>query len=316
MRDCFTLRLEPLSREAGVEMLHDLTHPEISPAFDDKEQDQILAACGGGAGAGAGVSPLALAIVAGMLRQKAKNPLGFNRQKYLNKLVQEITSATSKVQKVMRVTFEYLPDDLRSDFLKLHLFPDMFSAEDAGTLLNKDWDDVLPALGEYNLLTKRDGEYLILDHIWFFATSEAEDVDSEWLKRKDYADAVMRLIKMVSARYTSDHSNPSALPRLYHAAVFHADNVQRLMERKRPLDGEPGPSSPVAFRSLDPEAAPGYGERGQALGASPVKKVYCLRAKDVTGDLEAAVQELVRTHESLVRDHGDVRSWEPKSVMQ
>ena len=238
---------------------------------------------------------------------------------YLNKLVQEITSATSKVQKVMRVTFEYLPDDLRSDFLKLHLFPDTFSAEAAGSLLNKDCDEALRALWEYNLLAVRDGEYLILDHIWLFATSEAEDVDSEWLKRKDYADAVMRLIKMVSARYTSDHPNPSALPRLYHAAVFHARNVQRLMERKRPLDGEPGPSSsyePVAYRSLAPDAGPAYGERGQALGASPVKKVYCLRAKDVTGDLEAAVQELVRTHESLVRDHGDVRSWEPKSVMQ
>ena len=233
MRDCFTLRLEPLSREAGVEMLHDLTHPEISPAFDDKEQDQILAACGGGAGAGAGVSPLALAIVAGMLRQKAKNPLGFNRQKYLNKLVQEITSATSKVQKVMRVTFEYLPDDLRSDFLKLHLFPDMFSAEAAGSLLNKDCDEALRALWEYNLLAVRDGKYLMLDHIWLFAedfaTSEAEDLGSKWLERNDYADAVMRLIEMVA------HATRVIIRILSTAASVSRggvsrNNVQRLME--------------------------------------------------------------------------------------
>ena len=107
-------------------MLLDRTHPEISPAFDDKEQDHDP--CGvwrGGrsVGPGAGVSPLALEIVTGMLRQEAEAPQSRSKQTYLANLVQGDHERNFDVQ--ARDLQEC--DDLRSDLLKLHLFPDMFN---------------------------------------------------------------------------------------------------------------------------------------------------------------------------------------------
>ena len=42
--------------------------------------------------------------------------------------------AFEEVQSVMKSCIEYVPAELRADFLKLHLFPDQFSLEDAASL--------------------------------------------------------------------------------------------------------------------------------------------------------------------------------------
>ena len=42
--------------------------------------------------------------------------------------------AFEEVRSVMKSCIEYVPAELRADFLKLHLFPDQFSLEDAASL--------------------------------------------------------------------------------------------------------------------------------------------------------------------------------------
>ena len=64
--------------------------------------------------------------------------------------------AFQEVQRVMRSCIEYIPADLRAAFLKLHLFPDKFSLEDAATLWGlrrKQAKDMLSELIKFALVT-------------------------------------------------------------------------------------------------------------------------------------------------------------------
>ena len=64
--------------------------------------------------------------------------------------------AFEEVQRVMKSCIEYVPAELRAAFLKLHLFPDQFSLEDATSLWEvqrKQGKDMLRELIKFALVT-------------------------------------------------------------------------------------------------------------------------------------------------------------------
>jgi hypothetical protein len=90
------------------------------------------------------------------------------------------------VQAVMRTTFGYLKKakhgddtlDLSKNFLRLHYLPGVFGRSDAAALFGIDDEranQVLDRLVAYNLLEPRSSHtYIMLDHIWLFASVEAK----------------------------------------------------------------------------------------------------------------------------------------------
>lgn len=72
--------------------------------------------------------------------------------------------AFQQVQRVMKSCIEYVPAELRADFLKLHLFPDQFSLEDAASLWGvqrKQAKDMLRELIKFALVTAQSDGYLM-----------------------------------------------------------------------------------------------------------------------------------------------------------
>ena len=238
LKNAYKQTIEPLTPEAGCQLLAD-EMPQANPKLEVKEQSDILAACGA-----RGVSPLALKVVCGVLRELEQDWDGEQdrRSAYLMDLSQRIGSedAFVEVQSVMKCSFGYLSADLRKHFLKLFLFPDQFTRDDAARLLtaadassssssssSPKVADILDSLVRYNILARTtDGSnaggkaYLILDHIWVFAASEAEDPASEHLSREDFADAVQRFIRFADTRDRMD--------RIWVAGKYHARQVLRL----------------------------------------------------------------------------------------
>ena len=72
--------------------------------------------------------------------------------------------AFEEVQSVMKSCIEYVPAELRAAFLKLHLFPDQFSLEDAASLWEvqrKQAKDMLRELIKFALVTAQSDGYLM-----------------------------------------------------------------------------------------------------------------------------------------------------------
>jgi len=68
------------------------------------------------------------------------------------------------VQRAMKSCIEYVPAELRAAFLKLHLFPDQFSLEDAASLWEvqrKQAKDMLRELIKFALVTAQSDGYLM-----------------------------------------------------------------------------------------------------------------------------------------------------------
>jgi len=277
--------LAPLQPDDGRNMLRHLMNPETKPELNYPEENKVLAACGS-----RGVSPLALTIVCGVLRNEFADPL-CDRSDYLSKLAVAIGAKDSEfheVQSVMDISFGYLPDSLRRRFLELHLFPDQFTKEDAKALWpptqgTDPTREMLQSLVRYNLLqltTSEAGEhtFLMLDHIWVFATNRAEDPASEWLSRADFANALLRLLKLANTRWPP-HSRTDIceLPRLFHAARFHAGKLVQV---------KGGWGRPVQFEDEDEQV---YRSLGSTLSA------YAERVGD--GDqAHEAFQPIEATH--------------------
>ena len=257
LKNAYIQELDALSPEAGRELLAD-EMPDAKPELDGTEVDDILTACGA-----RGVSPLALKVVSGVLRRKEEDWDGEKdrRSEYLRELKLKIanTDEFSEVQEVMRISFGYLNHDLRRQFLKLHLFPDQFTREDAACLLEGDemsaskgtrrTPDVLDELVKFNLVTRtKDAStgskvFLILDHIWVFAASQAEDPDSLYLSREEYADAVWRFLQLAGQKSPAD--------RMFDAAKFHALHITRLFSKFPRI---PGDGDMPHYRPLSPSA--------------------------------------------------------------
>ena len=147
-----------------------------------------------------------------------------------------------------------------------------------------------------------------LDHIWLFATRLAEDPESPWLSRKDFAQAVHNLIKLVSVRWKKNERPPivaaGTLPRLFHAGLFHASAC---LEQLPQVEGTSRPvmtsSEPPSYRSLAAEdenclSSAAYGDRldGQGTGSAEKRPGFSpLEAKHLS-------QQLIEDARALVED--------------
>jgi hypothetical protein len=309
LRGAYRLQLEPLTPEAGIDMLNHLMQPEASQALDQAEQNQVLSACGS-----RGVSPLALSVVCGVLHHRMRTDVFFDRALFLNTLLEKMVDCDDdfkRVQDVMECSFRYLQREERVAFLKLHLFPDVFTLSEAAGLWGVDESVaklLLKSMLGFNLVHLRHrgahgGEhaFLVLDHIWVFATKHAEDPSSEWLSRPQYAHAVLHLIRLVIDRWPEGGVQPGSaeLPRLFHAAVTAAHFIACTQARVArsalgallsppPVSLSPSPT----FRSL---SVPAYSERFGGAGPESRRCRHCpLGHEHVTAELTIAAQELVR----------------------
>lgn len=325
VRGAHRTQLGPLPREVGIEMLSHLTQPEARPRLSEDEQQQVLSASGS-----RGVSPLALSIVCGVLRSRLTAPdaMLFDRAEFLHGLLANITGADDfkRVQEVMACSFNYLQQDVRAAFLQLHLFPDTFTLADAAVLWGVEQrraKELLSSMLAFNVVCVRRSQtnencFLILDHIWLFATKHAEDPGSEWLSRTQFVDAVMRLIWLAHERWPpSARANEAALPRLFHAACFHARKVLHIAQKASKDDSGQGyrglptlppddslrssdmaasdSDEPPMYRSLAMDALP-YGDRTGGLGVASADaddRPICF--EDVTQELRMAAEELLDT---------------------
>ena len=258
---------------------------------------------------------------------------------YLDQLTSKIGEHDEfiQVQCVMDASFAYLHAPLRRRFLVLHFFPDQFTMDDAAKL----WDvstveakQTLGALVAFSLVSlTRSPEgaplFLVLDHIWVFAAARAEAVgcaSSEWLTRAEYAEALTRLLRLAYTRWPpAVHSQLPMLPRLYHAAAFHARRVRReLSDGGRCEGGLLGGSahtaaiccpqndstpaldvhvddfdhSPPAYRSLGQEEASldapePYAERVGGATTQALRERLALRREDIPPSLAQAANELL-----------------------
>ena len=152
-----------LKKEAGLKLLGHLMQTfRADPRALTEEQEQSILGVSGG---NAGVSPLMLSVICGVLcnnvlanprwkqgdttvtacpvhsHTPTQAPLSrvdpLRCQKFVSRLRDDLAGenrAFQTVQRVMKSCIEYVPATLRAAFLKLHLFPDQFSLEDAASL--------------------------------------------------------------------------------------------------------------------------------------------------------------------------------------
>ena len=304
------LKLCPLMRSAGEKMLKN----EMGEVKLTKEEEEtILSVCGR-----RGVSPLALSIVCGVLRRAFEDDL-CDRQEYLTTLSTDLGNADTEfaeLQLVMKHSIEKVNPSDRAAFLKLHLFPDRFSQDYAAALWglsDTETRKTLIRLKDAALLDYCNSAaqpFLVLDHVWYFATTFAEDPNCPWLTRSDFADATTRLIKLAITRKADDD-------RLLSAATFHAQKCLRLVERRvacekeelleemeellEEIDNDDSDEEPMAFlyRSLAGDApAPGwqapYRHRTGEPRQEPSSKSQPLSFADISPALRDAARELTQ----------------------
>ena len=276
LRGAYKTNLAPLQREDGRSMLRQLLNPEMQPELEASEEDDVLQACGS-----RGVSPLALTIVCGVLISEFADPLydQNDRCEYLKQLIVAISDPQGdfyEVQKVMGISFKYVPDELRRHFLELHLFPDQFTIQDAEALWPaaqaSNVKKMLVDLKRYNLLSYTSTEagthtFLMLDHIWVFAARGAEDPASEWLSRAEYASALLRLFRLANTRWPPGTRGEETLPRLFHHIKERATKMMKVASGDKPCPPQSG-DEPASYRSLAAESPLDLGFR--PLGAETV----------------------------------------------
>jgi hypothetical protein len=85
-------------------------------------------------------------------------------QEFVSTLLKDLAGENGdfgKLQRVMRSCIEYVPAELRTAFLKLHLFPDQFCLEDAASLWGvqqKQAKGMLRELIKFALVTAHGAE--------------------------------------------------------------------------------------------------------------------------------------------------------------
>jgi hypothetical protein len=270
----------PLDESAANELIrHEMGEVKLS----EDEETRVREACGRD-----GASPLAITVVCGVLRYLFRQPTnkrkwsGERRHEYLTQLPGLVARESDgddfkDLQDVMRVSFNYLTDTLKSAFLKLHLFPDHFSQACAARVLNlseNEADRVLEKLIDFRLLTWNADheEYLMLDHIWRFAAGAAEadggkiPAENHDLSREDFADAVTRFMHIAlddNRLVPAKEMKIRGLPRLVRAALWRAKTIVQVPATFQPMgsgsddgaDDDPDYNA-ANFRSLasnDPE---------------------------------------------------------------
>lgn len=161
-------------------------------ALTEEQEQSILGVCGGNAG----VSPLMLSFICGVLCNNVLAKPHWKQdhitvtacpvhshtptqarlilrvdplrcQNFVSKLREDLTGesrAFQTVQRVMKSCIEYVPAELRAAFLKLHLFPDQFSLEDAASLWGVQQEqagEMLWELIKFALVTVHSDRYLM-----------------------------------------------------------------------------------------------------------------------------------------------------------
>jgi hypothetical protein len=180
-----------LKKEAGLELLRHLMQ-KYRGALTEEQEQSILGVSGGNAG----VSPLMLSVICGVLCNNVLAKPHWKQdhitvtacpvhshtptqarlilrvgplccQNFVSKLRKDLTGesrAFQTVQRVMKSCIEYVPAELRAAFLKLHLFPDQFSLEDAASLWGvqqEQADEMLWELIKFALVTVHSDRYLM-----------------------------------------------------------------------------------------------------------------------------------------------------------
>ena len=245
MQGMWQIEVTPLDESTANELIrHEMGEVKLS----ENEETRVREACGRD-----GASPLAITVVCGVLRYLFTNKRkwsGERRHEYLTQLPGLVARESDgddfkDLQDVMRVSFNYLTDTLKSAFLKLHLFPDHFSQESAARVLNlseKEADGILEKLIDFRLLTwNADHEgYLMLDHIWRFAAGAAEadggknPAENHDLSREDFADAVTRFMHIAlddNRLVPAEEMKIRGLPRLVRAALWRAKTIMIVLAR-------------------------------------------------------------------------------------
>ena len=270
MQGMSKVEVTPLDESAANELIrHEMGEVKLSK----DEETRVREACGRD-----GASPLAITVVCGVLRYLFSEPTNKRkwseerRHEYLTQLpgfVVRENDDFKDLQDVMRVSFNYLTDTLKSAFLKLHLFPDHFSQESAERVLNlskEEAEEVLDKLIAFRLLMWDNDhkEYLMLDHIWRFAAGAAEadggknPAENHDLSREDFADAVTRFMRIA---LEDDRLVPAkemeirGLPRLVRAALWRAKTIMQIPATFQPMIVDDGADDGVPMRQLSDDGA-------------------------------------------------------------
>ena len=310
------VEVTPLDESAANELIrHEMGEVKLS----EEEETRVREACGRD-----GASPLAITVVCGVLRYLFSEPTNKRkwsderRHEYLTKLpglvVRENDDDDFKdLQDVMRVSFNYLTDTLKSAFLKLHLFPDHFSQASAARVLNlseKEADEVLDKLIDFRLLMwdADHEEYLMLDHIWRFAAGAAEadggknPAENHDLSREDFADAIARFMHIAledNRLVPAKEMKIRGLPRLVRAALWRAKTIMQIPATFQPMGANDDPAGST-FRSMgDPDAPDDSAANYRSLSSNDPKfdkpgGPCMFHESQISPELSEAAKELLR----------------------